>query len=140
MTTKIRKLDSLSTLIKKMDDIFSDYIRLRDADNHGTVTCFITGERVWWRDADAAHFVGRSNMPTRYDEMNVHATTRDSNRFDPDHHTKYYLKMEEKYGWQVRQAIEQKGKSLMKFNRSDILEMMEEYSEKVAILKKQKTT
>jgi hypothetical protein len=131
-----KKPDSLSSLIKEADEVFSEWVRRSSADSQGYITCFITGERVYWKDADAAHFVGRSKMATRYHERNVHATTRDSNRFDPDHQTKYYLKMDEKYGWQVRQEIEELSRSLMKFTRSDIIDIIDVYKAKIQGLAK----
>lgn len=130
------KEKSLSVLIHELDDIFSEWVRRNEADESGYIKCFVTGERIYWKDADAAHFMGRSKMGTRYYERNVHATTRDSNRFDPDHQTKYYLKIEEKYGWRGRQEIEERSKSLMKFTRSDILELLEIYRDKIKELKK----
>ncbi|HEY3405418.1 MAG TPA: recombination protein NinG [Ohtaekwangia sp.] len=134
------KPDSLSTLIKKLDTVFSEFIRLRDCDDKGTVTCFVTGERVWWRDSDAAHYIHRAAMTTRYDQMNVHATTKDTNQFeDPfQHEKKYREKMVSTYGLSTVTQLEQRGRELQKFMRHEILELIETYSEKVKQLKKQK--
>lgn len=137
MKTKTKE-KTLSTLIKELDTVFSLFIRARDADNSGTVTCFVSKERVWWRDADAAHFVGRSKMPTRYNEMNVHACSKESNQYDPDHHTKYYKRMDEFYGWRIRQDLEALGNSLQKFTRPELEEMIIEYTEKTKEIRKSK--
>lgn len=134
------KQDSLSTLIKKLDTVFSEYIRLRDCDDNGTVTCFVTGERVWWRDADAAHWLGRSLMPVRFDERNVHATTKDTNQYeDPfEHGRKYDAAMKRHYQQCEVETLVLKSVSVQKFMRHEILELIETYTEKVKQLKKQK--
>lgn len=134
------KQDSLSTLIKKLDTVFSEFIRLRDCDDNGTVTCFVTGERVWWRDADAAHWIHRASMPTRFNEDNVHATTKDTNQFeDPyEHERKYTRAMLKQYGAFRLDVLRALAKGLQKYTRPEILSMIETYSEKVKQLKKQK--
>lgn len=140
MSKQSIKKEGLSVLIKKLDTVFSEFIRLRDCDDNGTVTCFVTGERVWWRDADAAHFIDRGIMTTRYDEINVHATTVDTNRFeDPyKHKEKYRRALISKYGMDEVHGLEKKSISLQKYVRSDLTWLIDHYSEKVKQLKKQK--
>lgn len=36
----------------KLDRIFSEYIRLRDADNNGYIRCISCGKIVFWKDTD----------------------------------------------------------------------------------------
>jgi hypothetical protein len=132
------KEKSLAILTKELDTVFSEFIRLRDADENGTVTCFVSGERIYWRDADAAHYHVRQHMGTRWDEMNVHACSVDSNRYDPDHHEKYEKKMVEKYTLHYVIILGWRSKSLLKPTRSDLEEMIEKYKSKVAELRKLK--
>jgi len=137
MGTRIKE-KTLSNLIKELDLIFGTYIKLRDADGSGTVTCFVTGERVWWMDADAAHFMGRANMPTRYHEQNVHACTQDTNRYDSDHMEKYAIAMLKKYGAEFSMRLAIESRKLQKFTRNEILDLIDLYTDKVKILRKEK--
>ena len=67
---------SLSSLIKECDHVFSIYIRLRDSDEHGYVTCACgCGKRVYWTRSQCSHYIVRSNMATRFNEYNCVATT-----------------------------------------------------------------
>lgn len=130
------KEKSLAVLTKELDEVFSLFIRLRDADENGTVTCFVSGERIYYRDADAAHYFVRQHMGTRWDEMNVHACSVDSNRYDPSHHDKYADKMVIRYSAMDFILLKERSKSLAKFTRSDLLEMIEKYKVKVSELRK----
>lgn len=132
------KTKSVASLKKELDGIFSAFIRLRDADNSGTVTCFVTGARIFWRDADAAHWIVRAKMPTRYDERNVHACSIDSNRFDPDHTQMYSARLRERYGKELEQELISKASGLQKFTRPEMERMIMDYKRKVKELKKQK--
>lgn len=134
------KQKSLPVLIKELDTVFSQYIRLKECDNNGIVTCFVTGERVFWADADAAHFIPRANMATRFDEMNVHATTRDTNRYeDPyKHWEKYSIAIIRKYGKVGEAMLEAKRANLMKYSRVELDILISDYKEKVRQLRKDK--
>lgn len=54
-------------------DMFSIFIRLRDADENGYVKCCTCGKMARWRGdgMQAGHFVGRQHWGTRYNEKNV---------------------------------------------------------------------
>lgn len=127
-----------SQLIKELDDIFSIFVRVRDADACGTVTCFVTGERVWWKEADAAHYYPRQHMGTRWMETNVHATTQDTNRYDPHHQEKYKKAMNAKYSVKDRLVLEYASQSLCKLTAFELMEKIDEYKDKVAALRRSK--
>jgi len=135
---KVKHKSSLSTLIKELDTVFALYVKLRDCDNSGIVTCFVTGERLWYLDCDAAHFIPRAQMGTRWDEINVHATSIDTNRFDVDHECQYWNALNKAYTWGQVKALQQRGRSLQKFMRHEIQDLIDLYKTKVAELKKLK--
>lgn len=59
-------------LIKKLDRIFSKYIRLRDTKT-GFGLCITCESLISFTNCDAGHFVTRDRIATRYDERNVNA-------------------------------------------------------------------
>ena len=65
----------------KLDRLFSEYIRRRDADYAGYCRCVTCGKVQHWREMDAGHFVPRDRIATRWDETNVHPQCRECNRF-----------------------------------------------------------
>src|SRR4029079_7087783 len=70
---KKKKPPSISTLKKKLWRIFSWFIRLRDSDDEGYCYCFTSGKRMFWKEAQAGHFMSRRYNNTFVNEKNVHA-------------------------------------------------------------------
>jgi hypothetical protein len=75
----MRKI-SRKGLIKKLDKVFSEYIRQRFAKD-GWVQCVTCGTRKHWKEVDAGHFVSRRHYSTRWDPSNVHVQCKKCNIF-----------------------------------------------------------
>src|SRR5688500_14823181 len=82
----------------KLWKIFSEYIRLRDANADGYCVCITSGRLIHWKDCDAGHFISRRHMATKYDEQNVHAQRRFDNRFAAGEQFVYARAIDAKYG------------------------------------------
>ena len=46
-------------LIKELDRVFSKFIRLRDCDKKGIVTCPLCGAKIPYEKAQNMHFISR---------------------------------------------------------------------------------
>lgn len=68
-----RRQPSLSTMVKKLDKVFSQYIRLRDAMPGGVFRCISCGRTLPIGRADCGHYFSRRHMSTRFDEDNCNA-------------------------------------------------------------------
>lgn len=93
-----KKKNSQSTLIHKLDKVFSLYIRLRDAMPNGYVRCISCGQIKRFEDVDCGHFHSRKNMSTRFDEENCNAECKYCNRFSADHLIGYQRNLIQKIG------------------------------------------
>lgn len=71
--SKNAKKPKRQKLIKDLDSVFSQYIRLRDSDNHGIVTCPLCWKQVDYKFAQNMHFISRWVLKYRYDENNCFA-------------------------------------------------------------------
>lgn len=129
---------SLSSLIKEADELFSEVVRRESMDEHGFITCFVTGVRIPWKQSDAAHFINRQHMNTRYERMNVHATSIQSNRFDSDHKDEYRNMMLKVYGLHRVNSLERRGNSLQKYARIDLIDLINAFKLQLKELRKQK--
>lgn len=67
---KLVKKPSLSALEKRLDAVFSRYIRLKHADHNGTVRCVTCPKIMHWKEADCGHWVKRQHRSVRWDERN----------------------------------------------------------------------
>ncbi len=137
MKTKTKE-KTTSVLIKELDAVFSTYIRLRDCDHQGTVKCFVSGEKVYYKEAQAAHWIPRANMVMRFCEENVHACTKESNQYDPQHDDKYIVKMLEFYGKNIVDDLLRRATGLQKWTRPELELMILDYTEKSQNLRKMK--
>ena len=54
-----------SKLVKKLDAIFSQYIRLKNSVD-GYATCFTCGKKDHWKKLQCGHFQSRKNYSTRF--------------------------------------------------------------------------
>lgn len=68
--TKAAKKPTRSKLIKKLDVVFSEYIRNRYAKN-GISECITCGKKDEWKKLQAGHFISRARYSTRWNEDNV---------------------------------------------------------------------
>lgn len=85
-------------LVKKLDTVFSLFIRLRDAMPNGFFRCISCGQIKPFAQADCGHFHRRELMSTRFDERNCNAECRFCNRMKADHLIDYQKHLIEKIG------------------------------------------
>ena len=125
----------MANLKDKLDRIFSEYIRLRDADANGYCRCISCGAVHHWRDVDNGHYVNRSHMATRYDEKNCNAQCRKCNRFDEGNNIGYTKGLVAKYGYKVINELDVKKHSISKMSKADYEILIDHYKNEVKKLK-----
>ena len=126
------KKPSRKTLVKKLDKVFSDYIRLRTADKQGIVECVTCGKKDQWKSMDCGHFMSRKHISTRWHEDNCQVQCKACNVFRYGEQYKYSLWL----GKEKADELHQLSKQTLKLFDYDIEDMIKIYSEKVASLKK----
>jgi hypothetical protein len=82
----------------KLDKIFSEYIRLRDANNDGIVRCYCCGKSLPWRESENMHFIPRRHLSLRYSETNCHAGCTGCNCYNYGNIEKYTARLKKEYG------------------------------------------
>lgn len=115
-----------SQLIKKLDQVFSVYIRLSVADKDWYITCPLCWARVHWTKAQNMHFITRSVYKYRRDEKNCHAGCMRCNVILHGNYIAYTRRMQRKYGEiLVDEMINDK--QICKIATSSLQEMIEHY-------------
>lgn len=102
---KPKKTASTSTQMHKLDRIFSEYIRVRDANSNGYCVCISCGRVDHYKLMDAGHFISRDKKATRFDARNVHAQCRNCNRFRSGEQFAHGLSIDKKYGSGTAQLL-----------------------------------
>jgi len=129
-----KKLVPLKTLWKKLDRVFSLYIRLRDSDEGGTTQCVTCGSYKYYKDIDAGHFIKRQHMSTRWDERNVHPQCTRCNHFmsgRQDDMSLYILRL---YGKDTLLELMQLKYQTRKFTRTELEDLIKHFQEKTEAL------
>ena len=129
---------SQATLVKKLDKVFSQYIRLRDAFPNGTFRCISCGRIKPFDQADCGHFHSRRHLSVRFDEDNCHAEDRFCNRFSADHLIGYRENLIKKIGTQRFHLLEVKAHGTKKWSCFELEELIKYYSVLVKKLSEEK--
>ncbi|KKK81652.1 hypothetical protein LCGC14_2811280 [marine sediment metagenome] len=120
---------TVSKLIKKLDRIFSLYIRLRDSGPNGYGKCCTCGKVGHYKSMNAGHFQSRGNHGTRYMESNVHLQCIHCNLWRDGAGPDYFRFMQDKYGDEVIDEI--RANKLGKFTAWDLEEDIKNYQKLV---------
>lgn len=122
---------TLSQLEKKLDRIFSEFIRREDADEGGTTQCVTCGKYEFWKDLDAGHFVKRQHRSVRWDERNVHPQCTRCNHFMGGRQDDMALYIVRLYGKDCLTELMQLKYQTKKHTRVELEELIEKYKKKV---------
>ena len=127
-----RKL-SRSSVVKKLDTVFSKYIRLSNADKNGYCECFTCGVKLYWnKGVDAGHFMSRKHYSTRWDERNVKPQCKHCNMYRNGEQYKFsqYL------GKELSEELFILSKKTVKYSNAELNGMAEYYKKVVKDLEK----
>ena len=130
---------SRSKIVKKLDAIFSQYIRLKDADHNGDVTCFTCGKVSHYKKGmQCGHFQSRKHYATRWLEKNVAVQCVGCNMFKAGEQYKFSLALDSKYGEGTSEELEILATGTWKITRAEYEDFSAYYKSAVDKLKKEK--
>ena len=114
------------SLVIKLDTIFSQYIRRKDAVSDIAI-CVTCGKKDHYKKLQCGHFQSRSHYSTRWLETNVGVQCYGCNisRSGEQYKFSQYL------GDNLAQEMYIKSKQIVKFADVDLIEMIEYYTNKV---------
>ena len=133
-----KRQPSLSSLVSKLDKVFSQYIRLRDAMPSGVFRCISCGQIKPISKADCGHFYSRRHMSTRFDEDNCNAECSYCNRFNAEHLKGYQDNLIRKIGLQRFELLSVRVNETKKWSCFEIETLIKHYQNKVKELEKEK--
>lgn len=119
-----------STIVKKLDTVFSIYIRRKDAidDIAECVTC---GKKSHWSKLQNGHWASRRHYSTRWDEKNCHVQCSGCNVFRAGEIYLYTKYLCSKFGDNFPEQMYIKSHKIVKFADVDLIDMIEYYTNKL---------
>ena len=119
------KLPSIPSLRRKLDQLFSKWIRGRDAAPNGIGRCYTCNR---YSHLEASHFIPRQHAATRWDERNVHGACAYCNRWQHGNLAEYYVRLVRQYGQATVDELMRLKRQPAHFTRSDLEALIERYS------------
>jgi hypothetical protein len=121
------------SLVEKLDKIFSQYIRRKDAIDN-IAECVTCKKKSHWSKLQNGHWASRRHYSTRWDEQNCHVQCAGCNVFRAGEIYLYTKYLCEKYGDNLPEELHIKSHKIVKFADVDLIDMIEYYTNKVSEL------
>lgn len=119
-------------LKKKLWDIFSKVIRMRDADENGYVKCISCEKIDHYKNMDCGHYLPKSlGLSIYFEETNVAPQCTHCNRFRHGNQPKYALALIEKYGPDILGELDKKQRNLRQIKSWEYEELIEKYKKEL---------
>lgn len=119
-------------LKRKLWKVFSEYIRRRDADWKGNISCCTCNKRMHWKESDAGHYIAKTaGLSIYFEEKNVHNQCTHCNRFKHGNQPKYALYLIDRYSPDILKELEWKSNQKVQIHDNEYKKLIEEYKEKI---------
>jgi hypothetical protein len=120
---------------KKLDKLFSEFIRRREANSDGFTKCFTCGKIGHWKEFHNGHYWKRQYLGTYFDEQNCNVQCPRCNLAYPygldGNYQEYTQALVRKYGQSILTILELRAKTITKYPEWRIKLMIFEYKEKI---------
>ena len=120
-------------LVKRLDTVFSQYIRLRNANAQGIAECYTCGKKDHWKKLQCGHFMSRKSYSTRWDDMNCNVQCVKCNMFEQGMSYVFGLNLNKDFGDGTAEGLLQKSKQIVKLQNYELEELITKYT---ALVKK----
>lgn len=124
---------SYATLKRKLDKVFSAYIRRR-SEVGGLVRCVSCGVERHWTEIQCGHFVSRVHLATRWDENNCWPQCPRCNVLLRGNPSGYARFLAQRFGESIFATLDEKKKKTVKYTRADLQDLIDHYLQKTALL------
>lgn len=124
MAKKVTK----TALVKKLDAVFSIYIRRRFAVND-IAKCVTCGKEDHWKSLQCGHFMSRKHMSTRWNEDNCQVQCAGCNVFRYGEQYKFSLYL----GNNLSEQLHIKSKEVCKFTEVELQELIQHYTHQISL-------
>ena len=123
-------------LIKKLDAIFSEYIRRKHADKNGIVKCYTCNKKAYWKGEGMqnGHFISRSSRILRWREDNCRPQCYACNCMRYGQAYIFGANLNKEFGFNKAEELLIESKKIIKQSDQDLLDLIDDYKQKVESL------
>jgi hypothetical protein len=120
---------SRKNLIKKLDTIFSEYIRRKYADKRGIVKCYTCDKKAYWKGEGMqnGHFISRSSRILRWNEQNCRPQCYACNCMRYGQNYIFAMNLNAEYGYDIAAELLQKSRKIIKQTDNELEDLIKRY-------------
>ncbi len=132
------KYTPLPKLFKRLDTIYSIYIRLKHMKPGGYIRCYTCNGFFTFRQIDCGHYIGREEKGTRYLEPNTKPQCKECNEYHEGRKDRFARHLIEDYGPGILDQLNDIANQHKQYLGVELEELIIHYKAQVKILKKEK--
>jgi hypothetical protein len=118
-------------LVKKLDTVFSQYIRQVNSVNE-IATCFTCGKQDHWKNLQNGHFQSRRHYSTRWDEVNCQVQCAGCNVFKYGEQFIFGKNLDKRFGEGTSIELHQRANEIIKITNSELEDWIFKYQNLVS--------
>jgi hypothetical protein len=125
-------------LVKKLDAIFSEYIRRKHSDKNGIVKCYTCNKKAYWKGEGMqnGHFISRYSRILRWDENNCRPQCYACNCMRYGQNYIFAMNLNKEFGYDIASDLLRKSKQIVKLSNEDLISLINKYKNLVEKLNK----
>lgn len=129
------EIEPIAILTDDLDIIFSQLVRLKEADEHGMVKCFTCPDIKHWKQMQCGHFMSRAHMPTRFSEKNCRPQCKHCNEDKCGNLKEFAERLEAEEPGLVA-ILEEQARGVQDYGRDELKVLIADTTRKVKLLLK----
>ena len=120
---------SRKNLIKRLDTIFSEYIRRKYADKRGIVKCYTCNKKAYWKGEGMqnGHFISRASRILRWSESNCRPQCYACNCMRYGQNYIFAMNLNKEYGYNIAEELLIESKKTIKQSDQDLIDLTNKY-------------
>tara|TARA_R100000781_G_scaffold10857_1_gene10134 strand:+ start:638 stop:1042 length:405 start_codon:yes stop_codon:yes gene_type:complete len=125
-------------LVKKLDTIFSEYIRRKHSDKNGIVKCYTCNKKAYWKGEGMqnGHFISRYSRILRWDENNCRPQCYACNCMRYGQNYIFAMNLNKEFGYDIASELLIKSKQISKLSNDEMISLINKYKNLVEELNK----
>lgn len=125
-------------LVKKLDTIFSEYIRRKYSDKNGIVKCYTCNKKAYWKGEGMqnGHFISRASRILRWDENNCRPQCYACNCMRYGQNYIFAMNLNKEFGYDIASELLRKSKKILKLSNDELISLINKYKNLVLELNK----
>lgn len=135
-TKKKNARESIWMLTRKLDKIFSEYIRRKYSDENWNITCISCDVVIPWQESHNCHWLPRGKKQYRFDEDNCRPGCAWCNTFNQEKHIRVFtIKQIARLGAETVDIMNDNVKYVYRQGKTELKALIEEFTTKLNNLK-----